>query len=156
MVYVFFFRYLVTLCGHPQDTAKDFLRTLGANENVLKQSDQLYNKKIKNKNSLYFNRRLYDEQFFGKYDCSIDVLIDLEDTSEFDTVGIKDHKKKFFTKRINQIDSYVVNIEPTLESIKARINIVTNQIEACTECCHLDYSIRSGDQSLEMKGIFVF
>lgn len=65
------------------DKATEILMELGATEDVLKNAHKLYNPYIRNRNSLFFNKSLYDETFFEAKDCYIDVaIIESEESSD--------------------------------------------------------------------------
>lgn len=116
-------------------------------------SELLYNTKIKNSKSLYFNKKIYDEEFFGEQDCTIDVLVHEDDTiSDSDTISLGEERNNIHTKKIKRINSYLSNIEPSLDSIRARIDVVSKQIDACRECCYYEHSVKSADPSLEVNG----
>lgn len=64
---------LVPILRETRDKAKEILTELNANEDVLAQSDKLYNIYIRDPESTFFNTTLYDDTFFNVNDCVIDV-----------------------------------------------------------------------------------
>lgn len=82
--YLLQFRKLIPVKSEPTvDRAREILIDLGANEDVLKNAHELYNPYVRNRNSLFFNKSLFDEIFFDTKDCYIDVAITTsEETSE--------------------------------------------------------------------------
>ncbi|GJQ81739.1 hypothetical protein Trydic_g9178 [Trypoxylus dichotomus] len=68
------YRKLVPILQEYKDAAKDILVKLNARPEVVVASSRLYNSYVRNLNSLFFDRRGYDEKFFGEIDCTIDVV----------------------------------------------------------------------------------
>lgn len=79
--YLLQFRKLVPVLPETvEDKATQILKSLNASEEVLKNAHQLYNPYIRNRNSTFFNRNLYDEVFFECKDCYIDVALSENDS----------------------------------------------------------------------------
>lgn len=76
------FRAMVPICIKPPDAAKEVLTELNASEEVLAQSDDLYNLHVRNPHSLFFNNVMYNKNFFTEQECTIDVLISQEEYEE--------------------------------------------------------------------------
>lgn len=76
------YRNLVPIAGESCDVAKQILTELGANEDVLAQSDQLYNVCIRDPESMFFNKTLYDKAFFNNNNCCIRVAVAGEEETE--------------------------------------------------------------------------
>lgn len=66
------YRKLVPIRQEYENIAKSLLTTLNVRPELLAMSNKLYNPYIRNMNSLFFNKRLYDVEFFGEFDCTID------------------------------------------------------------------------------------
>lgn len=68
------YRKLVSLEKDSVDLAKKVMEDLDAPKNVIDDSHVLYNKYVRNPESTLFDKVLYDEVFFGKEDCAIEVI----------------------------------------------------------------------------------
>lgn len=76
------YKNLVPISNTTYDIAKEILMELDANEEVLAQSDKLYNMCIRDPGSMFFNKTLYDDAFFSSKDCFIEVAMTTEEEEE--------------------------------------------------------------------------
>lgn len=82
------YRKLVSLEKESIDLGKKVMEDLDAPQKLLDDSHVLYNKYVRHPDSNLFDKVLYDEVFFGKEDCAIDVIASDADIDEL--TGISD------------------------------------------------------------------
>lgn len=127
--YLLQFRKLVPVVPETiEDKATQILKGLDASEEVLKNAYKLYNPYIRNRNSSFFNRSLYDEVFFENKHCYIEVAV-CENDEEIYTDKIEEElsqcdctckdpnnlRKDEIFKSIQVVDNKLFNL---LEKIK--------------------------------------
>lgn len=69
-----------------KDKATEVLRNLNASEAIIKNAHKLYNSNIRNRNSIFFNKSIYDKVFFDTTDCYIEVAVEESDENEEENV----------------------------------------------------------------------
>ncbi|KAB0793109.1 hypothetical protein PPYR_12729 [Photinus pyralis] len=69
------YKKLVTVCNGEEDIAREVLKSINAEEEVIEKSDLLYNRCIRHPKSTFFNRAVYDSKFFSVSDCYIDITV---------------------------------------------------------------------------------
>ncbi|KAF5302572.1 hypothetical protein FQA39_LY10190 [Lamprigera yunnana] len=93
------YKKLVKICSEVVDPAKDLLRELQADEEVVQQSEKLYSRFVRHRKSLFFNTPAYDENFFSTKDCYIDIVVDEEELeSQSQSQSIFDNEEAFDVK----------------------------------------------------------
>lgn len=73
------YKNLVPVREKYKDVAKDMLKKLGGSEDVITSSDQLYSTIVRNRNSTFFNEKLFFESNFNK---DIDMYVKILDYNE--------------------------------------------------------------------------
>ncbi|KAJ8972040.1 hypothetical protein NQ314_000425, partial [Rhamnusium bicolor] len=136
--------YLVPVCPVKEDFANDMLKSLGANENILNDSYKLYNLGVDNRNNLFFNKSVFDEQFYHKPDCSIDIILTDEEIEEQNNVINEEEAEEekscdisYDLKRIQQINEELKIVKTKLEEIKVIKNNIQVRVEYCRNCCYM-------------------
>ncbi|KAF2901122.1 hypothetical protein ILUMI_05065 [Ignelater luminosus] len=103
------FKKLVSVCDRSKDRAKQILEGLGANEDVMKQSDKLYSVYIKNPKSNFFNKNLYDTNYFCDKHCYIEVALTSEDEKNLNQVNAE--AKSESTTEVETIEKTVFTVD---------------------------------------------
>lgn len=131
------------------DIAEELLKNLGASTTVLQKSKELYSRDIKNKNNLFFNKKMYDLYYPEKV-LTIDILIeehlpqqsnrndDIEPESELDIENEDEERKtKILSKKVQMLNDHLDDVGNKLKEIKEGIVIITKNIEYCIKCCDI-------------------
>lgn len=147
-------RYLVPVCSNREDIAYTILEKLGANEQILKQSHQLYNLEVENKHSIFFNKSLFDKHFYTDQDCFVDIVLsDEEDAADEDTFLKEEEKEEspagyldINVERVRQISEELEIIENKLNIVKEQKSIVQKKVEYCRTCCSYEHGEVSSEE----------
>lgn len=113
------YKKLVPIRNEYEDVAKEILIKLNASPELVAMSDKLYNPNIRNFNSLFFDKKSYDEKFFGEIDCTIDVL-----NEECDTTISNSRLSCVFAETPKQYQSHAV--KDVLSYILENVEILSN------------------------------
>ncbi|KAJ3652345.1 hypothetical protein Zmor_018320 [Zophobas morio] len=151
------FRELVPVCVKVPDIAKDILSQLTNNEEIIAQSDQLYNLHIRNSESLFFNKNLYHANF-AREDCTIDVVISQEEFEGFSLRSRGRLDDESVAGEWTENDSFVCScfqpnldrfghlcmqlneIEVKLQALLEKKDRMKQQLLTCKYCCeHLPW-----------------
>ncbi|KAI4455822.1 ankyrin repeat and mynd domain protein 1 [Holotrichia oblita] len=109
------YKKLIPMRKEYDDAAKEILIKLNARPELVAMSDKLYNPNIRNFNSLFFDKKSYDEKFFGEMDCTIDVLNEDSDTTisnSRSSVVSPEPPKQYQADTVKDVLSYLLeNVE---------------------------------------------
>ncbi|RZB40931.1 Ank 2 domain containing protein [Asbolus verrucosus] len=157
------FRTLVPICPAVADKAKKILNESEANEEIKAQSDQLYNYHIRNPESVFFNKSLYDENFFTKQDCTIDVKLTSEEFEEEQREQFEEQTEQPEENQIEESDSNFTlpknnsqcscfqtnldrftrlcvqlnDVELKLEKLTTKRQRLKEKLQICRHCCDI-------------------
>lgn len=133
-------RYLVPVCPKRVDVAYDILQRLGASDNVLQRSYKLYNLEVGNKDNVFFNIKLFNDQFYDDQDFSIEVVLNDEEeeplSNDSHTETQKSTDLNVNANRISQITEEIEIIENKLKEVKEKRTEVEEKVEFCKACCY--------------------
>lgn len=130
------FKKIVPVSPERKDIAKVLMSSLTNDQSFSQRYPELYNPHVRNENSLFFDRRLYDLAQLGSEDTVIEVLEDeafvdiySDITDAEDSVcPCIDERCVHITKQINEIETELRNIH----EIKRKYG---KQLEKCKKCC---------------------
>ncbi|XP_030764538.1 uncharacterized protein LOC115888823 [Sitophilus oryzae] len=126
------FKYLIPVKDENSYYGLSLLKSLEANEEILGKIDELSNKNIRNINSLFFNKQLFDEEFYRGEDYTIQVSLDDTECDEDikETDGCSDDGI-----RIEQLKRKIFEVETKLKPyITIKMDLL-KKIQYCRECC---------------------
>lgn len=103
----------------------------------------MYNLEAGNKHNVFFNKKFFDEQFYGEYDCHIDILpSDEEDDVLSDNLEKEERKEEtpgdssdINIERVRQISEGLEIIESKLKAVQRYRVEIQNKVEYCRACC---------------------
>jgi ankyrin repeat protein len=155
------FRNLVPICTKTRDPAKEILTELGADEEILAQADHLYNLQVRNPDSVFFNKKIYDHSFFPNESCTIEVLLSREEYEEENVEceqvqeeeleqrpGLDGEMFGSFSKNSSKCSCFRVyfdkfghicvqlqEVEMKLEKLKVKKERIEKSLRKCKYCC---------------------
>ncbi|XP_057650977.1 uncharacterized protein LOC130890738 isoform X2 [Diorhabda carinulata] len=121
------------------DVAKELLMCLGADDKVLEKSDELYNTNIKNRNSVFFNKSMYDE-YYARKSSIIEVLIEESDSNILVELKPEDEKKELemIQNKLDEFDKRLATIEKQIVKIGRDKDKIQRMLDLCNKCCLVD------------------
>ncbi|XP_045476005.1 uncharacterized protein LOC123681765 [Harmonia axyridis] len=132
------FKKIVPALPQKKDVAKGMLSGLTSDESLVNRYPELYNHHVRNENSLFFDRNLYDHAQLGSEDTLIDVL---EDEAFVDGVSeANDAEDAGFpcaTERCVYVTKQIDELHTELKKIHAIKRKYEKQLESCKKCCKI-------------------
>lgn len=128
-------RYLVPICEE-EDTnfIKSTLTEMGASEEIINSSDEVFNIYVRNPRSMFFHKQYYNEEFYaGQPSCFIKVLADEEEPDNLWKPDDKEYKTK--TDRIEKLKAKIEEINDTLQTFVVVKSNLLSAVSKCQACC---------------------
>lgn len=127
-------RYLVPICEEDSNFIKTTLTELGASEETINSSEEVFNIYIRNPKSMFFHKQYYNEEFYGgQPSCFIKVLADKDEPDNLWKPDDKDHKTK--TERIEKLKAKIEEINDTLQTFVVVKSNLLSAVSKCQACC---------------------
>lgn len=127
----------------------------------MQHTQKLYSEVVVNTDSAFFNKKLYDEQFFLEPRCTIEVLDPLFYGNDDDTeIQLDEAQTKLKNRRLvisGLLSEKISEIRRTLDRLYSEIFDLTTRINYCKACCYYaspvdsEPSIDNEDVSLSGK-----
>ncbi|XP_074032109.1 uncharacterized protein isoform X1 [Leptinotarsa decemlineata] len=152
------YRNLVPMCVKKNNRAEEVLQSLGANEKDMLGAYKLYNQNITDKNHVFFNKKLYDNNFFEKQDCCIDILV-IEDGQPVETISEFEENfsndSEIARAKLKKLDEHIQKLDSLLREIESRKEIVLSKLNYCKNCCNISEPPKSFEKSNDVVDIKV-
>ncbi|KAF7283008.1 hypothetical protein GWI33_001595 [Rhynchophorus ferrugineus] len=135
------YKYLVPVVDTNVNYALDVLKSLDANDDVMKHVSELTNNDVNTPNSIFFNVDLFNSEFYGDDDWCIDVI----DDSGEQTVK-NDEDKEVHFRNSSEVSLFADLLRKKIKEMKEALNPfisiredLSERIDYCKNCCIKEY-----------------
>ncbi|KAG5887190.1 hypothetical protein JTB14_016676 [Gonioctena quinquepunctata] len=131
------YRNLVPVCFKTKtNKAQNILERLTNNETILRRAPELYNPDVRNRNNMFFNNKIYDDNFFENQDCCIDILDEKGKQVKRSSRMVEDNKDELISAKIEKLSAHIEMLGSLLAKNESKKVAVLDKLTYCRTCCY--------------------